>query len=152
MHDDTRVLQIDGEDYIAGTAAGDDNNCLIDTLRQKLGGFPLSLAAVRDDLAALFPSGPNIVRRTDQGNFLHLRSHWAAVIRCLGLRLGKRFTPENFSLVCVDLDSFAGHGDAVGAGRMRLFIAREHGNHFVPLFRYHGPPGPLPRPWVRRRR
>ena len=146
-HDGTRVLRVNGEDYIVGSASGADNNCLIDTLRQKLGNFPVSLAAVRDDLAAQFPDGEHRVNRSDAGNYLDLRPHWAAVVRSLGLRSGRRFNPDNLTVVCVDLDTHEGNGDAVGSGRMRLFIALERGNHFVPLLRYHGAAGPLPHPW-----
>ena len=146
-HDGTRVLRVNGEDYIVGSASGADNNCLIDTLRQKLGNFPVSLAAVRDDLAAQFPDGEHRVNRSDAGNYLDLRPHWAAVVRSLGLRSGRRFNPDSLTVVCVDLDTHEGNGDAVGSGRMRLFIALERGNHFVPLLRYHGAAGPLPHPW-----
>ena len=30
---------------------------------------------------------------------------------------------------------FQAHGDVVGSGKMVLYIAREHGNHFFPLFK-----------------
>lgn len=146
LENETGVVQINGVDYLVGSASGADNNCLIDTLRQKLGNLFVSLAGVRDELAMLFPSGPGRIRKTDAGNFLELELHWAAVVRLLGQHSGHRLDPANFKIVCVDLQR-ANHGDVVGTGRIGLHIARVHGNHFVPLLRYHGARGPLPLPW-----
>ncbi len=89
-HDYTRVLRIDGEDYIVGRASGNDNNCLFDTLRQTLVHIPLSVDFVRNELAREFPAGPFQVRPGGAGNFLELQEHWRSVVRNLGRAAARR--------------------------------------------------------------
>ena len=59
-------------------------------------------------------------------SYLELEHHWEDVVRHLGS------DPASFRVVCVDL-RYAGNGDVVGQGPHTLYIAREGGNHFVPL-------------------
>ena len=130
-----RLVRINGGDYVVGSASGEGCNCLIDTLRQKMGNCLVSLPAVRAKLQLLFPGGEEKV--TDD-NFLELGFHWRAVLRLLGEETGQSIDPSRFSIFCLDLDAYQGNGDVVGSGGAILRIARENGNHFVPLLRYHG--------------
>ena len=73
---------------------------------------------------------------------MELQEHWADVLRLLGssrLNLGvnaraQEYNPEDFQIICVGAD-FIGHGDVVGDGPIKLYLARQNGNHFVPLVR-----------------
>ena len=130
-----RLLRVNGNVYVVGTASGDGCNCLIDTLRQKLGNFPVNLSSVRAKLQQLFPHGQ---KQVTEGSYLELEFHWESVISFLGEAAGKRFNPHQFQVFCIDLDNYDGNGDVVGSGSRTLRIARENGNHFVPLLHYHG--------------
>ena len=122
-------LWLDGVRFSLGTASGNRNNCLIDTLRQKL-DLVCSTAYVREKLQEAFPGpGPSHVT---EDNFLTLEFHATEIIRLLGEAVGQRLRPQSFRIVCVDLE-YMGHGDVVGEGPVMLHIARENGNHFVPL-------------------
>ena len=117
--------------YSQGFASSISNNCLIDTLREKL-NLIADVSFVRRDMMAMFPGGPTQV--TD-ANFLTLAHHWGAVIDLLfkyDVSGGPKFTQEQFKLICVDIE-YAGHGEVVGAGHTALYIARVHANHFIPL-------------------
>ena len=61
------------------------------------------------------------------GNYLQFDFHAAAVLRHMG------FDPTLFTLTCLDL-AHSGHGDVLGHGARKLFLAREGQNHFLPLF------------------
>ena len=59
--------------------------------------------------------------------------HWGDIVALLDR------DPNNFNITCFDLD-FRGHGEVVGnmdesgnEGIIYLYVARENGNHFVPL-------------------
>ena len=60
-------------------------------------------------------------------NYLQLDFHAAAILQHMG------FEPSLFTVTCVDL-THKGHGDVVGSGARRLYLARESQNHFIPLF------------------
>ena len=68
------------------------------------------------------------------GSYLELQHHWSAVIRLLGEAAGEELEPERYRIVCIDVEN-VGSGAVEGAGPEVLYIAREHGNHFVPLHR-----------------
>jgi len=120
--DRARILRVDGQLFDLGQASGEDNNCLIDTLRQQL-DVQANQAEVRKQLVAAFPGGPTQV---GPWSYLELQHHWQAVVRLLG------GDPASFRVACVDL-RYRGHGDVVGQGSQTLYIAREGANHFVPL-------------------
>ena len=128
------IVCVDGRDFFLGKALDEDNNCLIDTLRQKLNVI-VSVPAVRQLMQQAFPSGPH---RVTSSNFLELQHHWRHVVQHLGTASGGVLNPVRFRVVCIDM-AFPGNGDVEGDGPMTLHIAREHANHFVPLFPYHGP-------------
>ena len=120
-------FQVDGHWYVLGQADGDDNNCLIDTLRQKL-RLNTDLNTVRQGLQQRFTVGS---QRVTTG-FLDLEDHWHATVQLLG------GDPSSLRIVCVDLRGTQGttaHGNTVGEGPHTLCIARVRGNHFVPLLR-----------------
>ena len=87
-----RVIEVNGARWVLKEATGDDNNCLIDTLRQMLfpgdvsdGGY---LMRVRRDLAQLDFSEPGEfqIRGVDHpegANFLEFLTHTNAVVRRL---------------------------------------------------------------------
>ena len=124
-------MWVDGVRFSLGTASGLRNNCLIDTLRQKL-DLVCSSGYVRKKLQEAFPCpGPSHVTNH---NFLTLEFHAAEIIRFLGEAVGQRLRLESFRIVCIDLE-YEGNGDVVGEGPVILHIARENGNHFLPLER-----------------
>ena len=66
-----------------------------------------------------------------------MHHHWAAVIDLLfefDERRSWRLTHTNVTVKCVDV-MFEGNGEVVGTGLMVVYIAREHDNHFIPLFK-----------------
>ena len=120
-------LTLDGQRYAIGCASGAQNNCLIDTLRQKL-GIIASADHVRLRLQTRFASGD---ARVTSNNFLELAVHWRAVLEYLGDAAGQPIDPNHYRILCIDL--VIGHsGDVVGTGPTTLHIARVGLNHFVP--------------------
>jgi len=107
-----------------GTASGKRNNCLIDSLRQLLQPAA-QVAPIRRALQLQFRTG---AAKVTASNFLQFDFHAGAIVRQLG------FDPALMTITCVDL-SHKGHGDVLGKGARRLFLARQGQNHFVPLFR-----------------
>ena len=127
---DGDIFIVDGREYMLGCASGADNNCLIDTLRQKL-NIIASVGSVRRRLQERFPSGE---ARVTAHNFLELQAHWRAVLEFLGQTAGRPIDTNHYRVVCLDLT--IGHsGDVVGTGALTLHIARVGLNHFVPLIR-----------------
>ena len=156
-----RVIRVNHQDYVVKRATSKDNNCLSDTLRQSLlpDGIPSYdnyLETVRTELAATFTSGAGRVRDVcDVPNFFELLEHGAAIIRSLVKHAPEQYIrdkknpalqPDALKIVCINLNDID-RTSFLGAGRREILIARENNNHFVPLRRYHGPPGPLPLPW-----
>ena len=156
-----RVVAVNGRRYVVGEATGDDNNCLIDTLRQVLkpGGLADSagyLARVRGDLAAIdFPGvGPFQVRdasHPDSANLLEFLEHSHAVVRRLvqhaacgeverhGDGVTEEWQPQNMKFICADLDT--GRCSVVPGSRpgaRHIIFARENRNHFIPLVTMEG--------------
>ena len=134
---------------------GHHNNCLIDTMRQSLqrpdgiADYSGYLDLVRRDLATKFPRGPYRVRTDDDpegANYLEFLQHVRPVVQGLvrhAPELGSltldRSNPvwraENMMFICVDLENGEFHtlpSDTPDA-RNIIYIARENGNHFVPL-------------------
>ena len=67
-------------------------------------------------------------------NYLELQHHWGVVVDLLfqyDERRAIRLSHARVTGNCLDL-LFQAHGDVVGSGKMVLYIAREHGNHFFP--------------------
>lgn len=120
---------VDGRRYRRGFASGRANNCLIDTLRQKL-GLVANVDWVRSQLQFRF-SEPGAAQVT-AANFLTLDLHWEAVVDLLLENAERAVRHDAVRIVCVDTE-FLGNGDVLGNGALSLFIARENGNHFVPL-------------------
>ena len=110
-----------------GTASGKRNNCLIDSLRQLLQPAA-QVAQIRRALQLQFRSG---AARVTANNFLQFDFHAGAIVRQLG------FDPSLMTITCIDL-AHRGHGDVLGRGARRLYLAREGQNHFIPLFRLAG--------------
>ena len=135
-----RMLRINGLDYFVRGAMGEDNNCLIDTLRQQIPGLIANLNSVRELLHNRFPYGPNRVLTGRRANYLELQAHWRSVLEFLGVCAEPRqitLRPENYRIICVDLEHLNELSTVAGDGDHTLYIAREHGNHFVPLGRLH---------------
>ena len=130
----SEIVRIEGRDFYFGEASGDDNNCLIDTLKQKLKAFA-SLQAVRRMLMDQYPAGP---RRVTDENYLELEYHWRHVIEFLGAASNNvtALNPDRYRIVCIDR-GYPGNGDVEGNGAITLHIARVNANHFAPLFPYH---------------
>jgi len=110
-----------------GRASGKQNNCLIDSLRQLLRPTA-KVADIRRALQLQFRDG---ALKVTAGNLLQFDFHAAAILRQLG------FDHRLFTITCVDL-THRGHGDVLGNGARRIFLAREGQNHFIPLFPKHG--------------
>ena len=122
------ILTLDDQAYVIGFASGAQNNCLIDTLRQKL-EIIADTKYVRRRLQERFPSGE---AQVTNDNFLELQAHWRSVLEFLGEATGRPIDPDLYRIICLDL--VIGHsGDVVGTGHTTLHIARVGLNHFVPL-------------------
>ena len=71
-------------------------------------------------------------------NCLELEHHWAAVVDLIfqynETGATRTMTHEGVTVKCVDV-RFQGNGDVVGSGGKVVYIAREHANHFFPLFK-----------------
>jgi len=117
----------DTEHFIMGEASGDQCNCLIDTLRQQL-HLECDTRAARAFVQARHPD-------LIHGDYLELQHHWRDVIAGLAHVTGRELMPSSFKIVCVDV-MFIGNGDVEGNGATVLYIARQNGNHFVPLLRH----------------
>ena len=87
---------------------------------------------MREGLRRLFHrQGPSIATAK---NYLDLEFHWADTIRLLGELAGQPLQPEEFKIICVDIE-YLGNGDVVGDGPRVLHIARENADHFIPVVR-----------------
>jgi len=106
-----------------GKADGKDSNCLIDSLRQLLRPSA-QVARIRRALQLEYRTGAS---RVTANNFLQFDFHVRAVIKHLGL------DPSLFTATCVDL-VHRGHGDVIGSGARKIYLARQGQNHFIPLF------------------
>ena len=129
---DAETVAISGRRYKLGTASGDENNCLIDTLRQSLQLPDLaSVASVRRHLLSpgFFGEASErvpleaVIRPRD---FLTLDFHAKDIINLLGA------SAEAYTVLCLDW-VHKSNGDAVGNGPSTLYIARVREDHFVPL-------------------
>ena len=149
-HHGERALLIDGEYYSLGGATGSHNNCLIDTLRQCL-NMMANVEAVRLRLMREFDtrcgplcreSGENCTAtctKVYRRNYL-TTDHWEAALRLLGEHGEPRrltFDTSQFCLRVIEL-TWQDHGVVLGNPNVqrRLTVAREHGNHFIPVLRY----------------
>ena len=149
------------EDSVVKKATGVDNNCLIDTLRQALPEALMvdpvrGVGQIREALALEFSSGVDRVLspRNGPANYLDLQVHWRSIIGLLGNHANSRavaLNTGNYMIVCVDLDQPGVLSAHAGEGPNVLHIAREHGNHFLPMRRLHDP-APLPYDWHGRQR
>ena len=134
-------IEVDGRSYHLGRASGDENNCLIDTLRQALPFCMCSVAAVRSALEVRHRGLPTEIR---PGEFLPL-DFWDDIVDLLG-RYNESGSlraswAHRFRVVCVDL-TWIGSGEVFPRGvasdaRATLAIARVNQNHFVPLLPLH---------------
>ena len=135
-------------DFVVGRATGQDNNCLIDALRQAL---PSSITVpddyradrVRQELALEFTTGEARVIAPHDGhpNFLDLQLHWRAILLALGRQAFPEpaiLNPHDFRIVCVDLNDPTRLSTSAGTGPQVLHIAREALSHFLPLQRVAG--------------
>jgi hypothetical protein len=135
-------IEVDGHTYRLGNASGDECNCLIDTLRQKLPGIICNISWVRQELE-------NIHRGKDTqiipGDYLPL-DFWDDIVDLLisnnaVTQVQRESRAHRFRVVCVEL-TWIGHGEVFPRGassseRTSLIIARVNQNHFVPLIRVH---------------
>jgi len=157
-----RVIRINDKQWCVKEASGVHSNCLIDTMRQSLlrpDGIPNYdgyLDRVRRDLAAQLPHGEFrviAVRQIEAPNYLEFLEHVRPVVRSLvrhspdfgALTLDRGsdvWRPENMNFICADLNSGEFStlpGSSPAAGGNDIFIARENGNHFLPLRSSHTP-------------
>ena len=104
---------------------------MIDTLRQLMDPSKPSTCAkeIRNALRERFKVGDD---KVTAANYLTFDAHWRDIAQILGRE------PSSYKITCVDSE-FEGHGEVVGSmddlGIISLYIARENGNHFVPLFK-----------------
>jgi hypothetical protein len=134
------LYKINGRLRRQGFACGINNNCLIHTLAAVCDSSPHNLcpdgcedaASVRASLQLSFPSKGD--QEVTQDNFLTLDHHWRHILKGL-LRVDLATVEARFRVICIDVrrGGDLAHGDAVGSGPIRLYIARTHNNHFVPL-------------------
>jgi len=125
------MVQVDTDRILARTVKGQAtamrSNCLIDSLRQLLQPAA-KVPQIRRALQLQFRSGATKVTAC---YYLQFYFHAAAVIQQLG------FDHVLLTVTCLDL-AHRGHGDVIGSGARRLYLARVGQNHFIPLFQRAG--------------
>ena len=135
-------IVIDGQRFRLGHASGEGCNCLIDTLRQKI-GVACNVAPVRK---CLEEQHRHLSTRIVPGAFLAL-DLWYDIINLIWqhgeMPQSTAHCVERLRIVCADL-TWVGNGEALLRGPLGqedrvLHIARVNENHFVPLFPPHGP-------------
>ena len=135
-------IEVDGHAYHLGTASGAGNNCLIDTLRQKLPGIICNVSNVRQELENRHRGKATQI---SPGAYLSL-DYWEDIVDLLKYNNAvtqavRESWARRFRVVCVDL-TWVGNGEVFPRGassreRTSLVIARVNQNHFVPLIRVH---------------
>jgi hypothetical protein len=130
-------IMVDDQQFALGKASGEGCNCLIDTLRQKLGVASCNIADVRRRLEALHELCETEILPHD---YLSL-DYWEDIISLIteqsGHSAGTVRAASRFQVNCIDL-TWIGHGEVLPRGVRReqctvLHIARVNQNHFVPL-------------------
>ena len=130
-------IMVDDQQFALGKASGEGCNCLIDTLRQKLGVESCNIADVRRRLEALHELCETEILPHD---YLSL-DYWEDIISLIteqsGHSAGTVRAASRFQVNCIDL-TWIGHGEVLPRGVRReqctvLHIARVNQNHFVPL-------------------
>ena len=145
-----RVVLVDDDYYFVAGASGVGSNCLIHTLRQCLGVI-VNVDAVRADLMREFttpcsptchPSGARCTRactKVYEENYLNT-DHWEAVVRLLGRHCATGRLRLDASHFCVRVLELTWQDNGVVLGNplapRRLTVARENGNHFLPVLRF----------------
>ena len=140
----TLEICVDGLLFQLGSAKGDDNNCLIDTLRQKLNervGALIPEGCVAEVRARLEDRHRGGAAPIASGDYLDLAEYWEDIVDLLeSADQGGSIRPlgsARFEIMCVDM-MWVGNGDRLPrrpdrGGRKSIYIARVNGNHFVPL-------------------
>ena len=128
--------------FVKSSACGDDNNCLIDTLRQAIAmhfRIAVHIGWIREQLQLRFPK--SCLYPVTRRNFLDLRNHWEAVVdlilesaRAQGCNLPDYLSAASFQVVCVEENARV-IGDRVGSGPVLLHILNEGFLYYVPLIR-----------------
>ena len=140
-------MKLDEACYYLGFASGDNCNCFIYSLLQCV-DVKVDVDAVRASLQFEFvdPCGPgcgvsclNNCMKVTKNNYLNT-DHWSAVLKYIFLHAtgGPRdFDVSQFSLRVMELE-WIDNGVVLGspAAPRKLTVAREGGNHFVPVLLY----------------
>ena len=130
-------IMVDDQQFALGKASGEGCNCLIDTLRQKLGVASCNIADVRRRLEALHELCETEILPHD---YLSL-DYWEDIISLIteqsGHSAGTVRAASRFQVNCIDL-TWIGHGEVLPRGARKepctvLHLARVNQNHFVPL-------------------
>ena len=137
------TYKINGQDFMLGNATPDNNNCLIDSLRQVLydqAGIPFAadLQEIRKLLCHRHPQGIRQVR-LQRPNFLDLDHHAFDTIELLATSaetVDRPTSPDVFSIICVHIANDGTlHAARVGNGALCLYLFNEGNRHFRPLLR-----------------
>ena len=138
------TFQVEGQDFFVGFATADDNNCLIDSIRQVLGDQAgvmciVNMAQIRRLLRQRHPEGASQVRLPPAANFLDLVDHGADIVElCAANNELTRvpLDPTQFTFLSVNVtDRVALHVEVEGTGPRRLHLLNEGNRHFRPLLR-----------------
>ena len=138
------TYQVEGQDFFLGFATADENNCLIDSIRQVLGDQAglrciVNMAHIRTLLRGRHPGGATQVRQPPVANFLDLVDHGADIVELCAANneLGRvQVNPAEFRFIVVNVtDTDALHVEQEGTGRRRLYLFNEGNRHFRPLLR-----------------
>ena len=111
-----RTVYVEGEAFVRGQASGDDNNCLIDTLRQALDLTTVRCDNVRQALQREFSAQDEA--HVSATNYLILDLHWWHVLLFLGREavtqglIQEPLDPDCFRIIAVDF-WHRGSGDVV---------------------------------------
>ena len=137
-----QIFEVDGVYLSLGQATPEQNNCLIDSLRQVLPFTCIAdLSQIRARLRQRYPAGNDAVRIWPP-NFLELDWHGEAVLQFLGELNLLGHSVLSFATCRIVSVSLLANGNletAVhGNGAMTLHIANEGNLHFRPLLPYQG--------------
>ena len=134
------IFRVLGQEYYVGTASGQQNNCLINSLRQCL-ALQVDVGAVRRELVREF--GARRGRsRVDEKSYLELFHHGEPVLRLIHQHCSDGvvpYEPRDFCIVGINFEKCSvdegRHGEVVGNrdARNHLVLACRSNVHFDPM-------------------
>ena len=129
------VVEVDDVSLRQASGSGDDNNCLIDSLRQvlRISGDASVSEQVRQSLREQQVANRGDVDFVEASNFLTMDLHWRAVVRCLAQVTGTDVSADQLTVVCVTREHAQEHGMVEGTGPRVVLLLNSGNYHIDPL-------------------